>query len=156
MPIPSYFQPSVKAPKRTVQSDLAEGIKKEDDLLPLLWEHFNDKSIVKVTDKFSPYDFESLDKGTKFELKSRNNSSATYDTTMVGASKVRCASSLDHKFYFIFVEDHQGTRSSKRGMSSMNTSENLSIQPCTIPPLLDKAPEYGRFPTSAFLLWFPR
>jgi hypothetical protein len=102
MPIPSYFQPIVKAPKRTVQSDLAEGIKKEDDLLPLLWEHFNDKSIVKVTDKFSPYDFESLDKGTKFELKSRNNSSATYDTTMVGASKVRCASSLDHKFYFIF------------------------------------------------------
>jgi hypothetical protein len=47
---------------------------------------------------YSPYDYRK--NGVRIELKTRNNSSDRYPTTMIGLSKVRHAESFSGKYYF--------------------------------------------------------
>ena len=102
MSFASLYLKNQRKPQRSIETDLELGLSKEDELLPLLQEHFNDKSIEKSTDKYSSFDFVSSRNGTKFELKSRKVSSAAYGTTMISESKVKSADRSDCECYFIF------------------------------------------------------
>jgi hypothetical protein len=100
-PFEIYFGKRAKQ-HRTIDADRELGKQKEVDLLPLLREHFKDDSIAKVNNKYSIFDFESSKTNTKYELKSRTNSSFRYPTTMISLSKVSDAEASDSDCYFIF------------------------------------------------------
>ena len=64
--------------------DLEYGLKKEDEVLPIIREYFK-RDISKATDKYSKYDYK--DDIYKYELKSRKNSINTYPTVLINADK---------------------------------------------------------------------
>jgi hypothetical protein len=67
------------------KQDYSYGLKKEDQLLPVIKSYFN-RDIQKSTNKFEKFDF--FDEKYKYELKSRNNSYDKYPTTLICADKV--------------------------------------------------------------------
>jgi hypothetical protein len=82
------------------QEDIEKGLNSEEKLLPKLQKKFGSE-LERSTDKYSPYDFRK--KGVRIELKTRNNASNRYPTTMIGLSKVRHAESFSGKYYFFFA-----------------------------------------------------
>ena len=67
------------------KQDYFFGLKKEDELLPIIRTFFN-RDIQKSTNKFERFDF--IDEKYKYELKSRNNNYDKYPTTLIPADKV--------------------------------------------------------------------
>lgn len=65
--------------------DYCFGLKKEDELLPIIRTFF-DRDIQKSTNKFERFDF--VDEKYKYELKSRQNEYNKYPTTLIPADKI--------------------------------------------------------------------
>jgi hypothetical protein len=82
---------------RSFAADYAYGIKKEDELLPILNSKFN--TTFTKQSKFASIDFKS---GIiKIEQKSRTNSYRQFSTTLIPASKLKTISD-DDDVYFLF------------------------------------------------------
>ena len=79
--------------------DLEFGRIKENELLPVLKNYFNDDSIQKLN-KYNTFDFKGENKF--IELKSRNNELNKYPTTMIGFNKINKASLILEDVYFCF------------------------------------------------------
>ena len=79
--------------------DLQYGLLKENELLPVLKNYFNDDSIQKLN-KYNTFDFKGDNKF--IELKSRNNELNQYPTTMIGFNKINKASLILEDVYFCF------------------------------------------------------
>ena len=79
--------------------DLQYGLIKENEVIPILKNYFNDDSIYKL-DKYNTFDFKGINK--YIELKSRNNNLNKYPTTMISLSKIFQASTLEEDTYFVF------------------------------------------------------
>jgi hypothetical protein len=67
------------------KQDYYFGLKKEDELLPVIRSFFN-RDIQKSTNKFERFDYS--DEKYKYELKSRNNEYNKYPTTLIPFDKV--------------------------------------------------------------------
>ena len=79
--------------------DLEFGLIKENQVIPILKNYFNDDSIYKL-DKYNTFDFKGINK--YIELKSRNNNLNKYPTTMIILNKIFQASTLSEDTYFVF------------------------------------------------------
>lgn len=79
--------------------DLKFGLEQEELLLDLLQTHFK-CGLTKTTNKSSWYDYSFGN--NYYELKSRNNDSKKYPTTMIGYNKVIEAEKVKGDVYFIF------------------------------------------------------
>ena len=79
--------------------DLEFGFLKENEILPVIKDFFNDETIQKL-DKYNTFDFKGDNK--YIELKSRNNSYNKYPKTMIGYNKIKKALEVDEDVYFIF------------------------------------------------------
>ena len=82
--------------------DLEFGFLKENEILPIIKDFFNDETIQKL-DKYNTFDFKGINK--YIELKSRHNNLNKYPTTMIGYNKIRQASTLNEDVYFLFSFD---------------------------------------------------
>jgi hypothetical protein len=67
------------------KTDYSYGLKKEDELLPIIKSFFQ-RDILKSTNKFERFDYS--DEKYKYELKSRQNDYNKYPTTLIPASKI--------------------------------------------------------------------
>ena len=67
------------------KTDYSYGLKKEDELLPIIKSFFQ-RDIQKSTNKFERFDYS--DEKYKYELKSRNNTYDKYPTTLICADKI--------------------------------------------------------------------
>lgn len=87
--------------RKIYQKNKKDGDLGEDKVLPLVEKYFNVK--IRKTSNYHEFDFvDNL--GTYYEVKSRNNNYATYDTTMVGYNKIVYANNylVGKPVYFIF------------------------------------------------------
>jgi hypothetical protein len=82
---------------RSFAADYAYGIKKEDELLPILNSKFN--TIFKKQPKYASIDFTSGN--IKIEQKARTNAYRQFSTTLIPASKLKTISDNDDA-YFLF------------------------------------------------------
>jgi hypothetical protein len=67
------------------KQDYSYGLKKEDELLPII-KSFFERDIQKSTNKFERFDYS--DEKYKYELKSRHNTYDKYPTTLICADKI--------------------------------------------------------------------
>ena len=79
--------------------DIEFGNDNEAKLLDTIQKFFNDDSIKKTNDKFSPFDFEG--NNILIELKSRRCNSFTYPTTIIGINKFKNIDP-DKKYILLF------------------------------------------------------
>lgn len=85
---------------RSKTQDISYGLESEQEMLPRLQEKFGE-DLVRSAKQFSPYDYRMT--GVRVELKTRNNTSDRYDTTMVGVNKMVFAKNFYGKYYFVFA-----------------------------------------------------
>lgn len=78
--------------------NLQDGENAEQELLPKLKLYF--KKDIKKTKSFVCYDFKA--DNLRIELKSRNNTSTKYSTTMIGMNKIKNAQIFNGEYYFFF------------------------------------------------------
>ena len=79
--------------------DMDFGIKKEIEVLPIIKSYFKDETINRL-EQNNVFDYVGNNKF--IELKSRNNNSNKYPTTMIGYNKIIKASKLNEDVYFVF------------------------------------------------------
>lgn len=79
------------------QIDLQTGLSGENQILPIINKKFG--TTFSRTGKYCTYDFES--NNVRVELKTRNNSSNKYPTTLFGANKIEDIDN-DYEYYFVF------------------------------------------------------
>ena len=84
---------------KTFYKDFEFGLLKENEIMPILKNYFNDDTICKLN-RTNTFDFKGDNK--YIELKSRNNDLNKYPTTMVGYNKILKASTLLDDVYFCF------------------------------------------------------
>ena len=65
--------------------DIEFGTDNEQRLLNTIQTFFNDDTIIKITTKYSPFDY--MGNNCLIELKSRRCNSSTYPTTIIGINK---------------------------------------------------------------------
>ena len=65
--------------------DIEFGTNNEERLLNTIQTFFNDHTIIKITTKYSPFDY--MGNNLLIELKSRRCNSFTYPTTIIGINK---------------------------------------------------------------------
>jgi len=65
--------------------DIEFGTDNEQRLLNTIQRFFNDDTIIKITTKYSPFDY--MGNNCLIELKSRRCNSSTYPTTIIGINK---------------------------------------------------------------------
>ena len=70
-----------------VKHSINFGFQNEDIMLPIIQQFFNDSTIVKLTSKFSPFDYRGEQK--LYELKTRKCDKNTYDTTIFATKKFK-------------------------------------------------------------------
>lgn len=78
--------------------DVQYGLTKEEEILIIIKEYFNDDNIYKSVNKYDKYDFINKDKNIIYELKSRRNSYNKYPTTLISLDKI----DKDYENIFIF------------------------------------------------------
>jgi hypothetical protein len=84
---------------RSKNEDIEYGLKSEEQVLPILKKKFGSE-LERSKKQYSPYDYRKS--GVRVELKTRNNTSHQYPTTMVGMTKVAFAKHYYGKYYFVF------------------------------------------------------
>ena len=97
------IQQSTPVLKKTL--DLNYGMLGEDKVEPMIREYFNTEVInTKLTKgKFCAYDYECVEKKTRYELKSRRVSFDTYPTIIINTSKITKGSTDGNRLILLFL-----------------------------------------------------
>ena len=85
---------------RTFKKDYKFGTDNEKNILPILRKTLKDDQIQQCEYKYCKYDYFS--KYKRIELKSRNNRSDKYVTTMISLSKIKDAKDYEGDYYYFF------------------------------------------------------
>jgi hypothetical protein len=83
--------------ERSYNNDVAFGANNEVKVIDILQKHWKDETIIKTTDRYCKYDFES--DNCIWELKSRRNTKTQYPTTIIPEHKLM---DIEKDYYFIF------------------------------------------------------
>jgi hypothetical protein len=88
---------------RSLENDLKFGMKKEEEVLPLIKHNWKDEvnilnTKIRFNNEYHKYDFES-DGGSIWEVKSRRNRKTTYPTTIIPYHK---SMETERPYYFVF------------------------------------------------------
>jgi len=95
------FENISKNKPRTLAEDLAFGKEKEEIIIPIIREYFDD-DISFIQYKYSTYDFQG--RKYKYELKSRTNKYADFFETLIPESKIKNRTNKYIKFLFCFTD----------------------------------------------------
>lgn len=115
------------SPIRTLEDDLNFGLKKEEEILPILNTFFN-TTFRNTKDLYDNcmcnYDYESND-GMRVELKSRRNRLNTYETTLIPVHKCVDINLCPNLFIFNFTD---GLYFTEWNTNRFNTYETKMIE----------------------------
>jgi len=94
--------------ERSLTNDIKFGLKKEEEILPLLVHNWKEeKNIlntkIRFNNEYHKYDFES-DGGSVWEVKSRRNKKNTYPTTIIPIHKSLITKNKPYYMVFNFVD----------------------------------------------------
>ena len=82
-----------------MQKDFETGIFSENEILPILRNHFSE-NIEKIQDRYDVMDFKS--DTSYYELKTRACKSHAYPDSMIGINKITFAQNSEKNVYFLF------------------------------------------------------
>ena len=87
------------------KNDLAYGLFSENLVEPIIQDYFGATIVnTKLTHgKYCPYDYESEDKKTRYELKSRRINHDTYPTILIGKNKIIKGIKGTDRFILLFL-----------------------------------------------------
>lgn len=83
--------------ERSYNNDVAFGFDNETKVIDILKNNWKDENIIKTTDRYCKYDFES--DNCIWELKSRRNTKTQYPTTIIPEHKLL---DIPKEYYFVF------------------------------------------------------
>jgi len=88
---------------RSLKNDISFGMKKEEEVLPLLQQTWKEEvnilnTKIRFKNEYHKYDFES-DGGSVWEVKSRRNTKTAYPTTIIPIHKTMLT---EKPYYFVF------------------------------------------------------